>query len=302
MKHTTPDSMKFKRLCRRLGMTPVVAAGTLELLWIATARNAPPGDIGRFSNEDIAIQVYWEGDADELVEALVETGWLDLSQQHRLVVHDWHEHAPRYIHAWMKSKGLTFASCSPAVSTTGLTTVQPIEPPIEATAVATIEGGIPNLTVPNLTVPLEDSHMSGKPDACDKASKDAAEVLEHWNRAMGQQCRWTDKRLVAFRQRWKSPFWRENWQQAIQRAASSSFCRGERGDGWAANFEWFLKPDTVTKLLEGNYDDREAKPKAKPVTFGQQRQQNTLDLLERLKAQEDAAATGVAGFIGEASK
>ena len=43
------------------------------------------------------------------------------------------------------------------------------------------------------------------------------------------------------------------------------------------------------------------KPASKPVTFGQQRQQNTLDLLERLKAQE-AAAAGVAGFIGEASK
>jgi hypothetical protein len=44
------------------------------------------------------------------------------------------------------------------------------------------------------------------------------------------------------------------------------------------------------------------KPASKPVTFGQQRQQNTLDLLERLKAQDEAAAAGVAGFIGEASK
>ncbi len=302
MKHTTPDSMKFKRLCRRLGVTPVVAAGTLELLWIATARNAPPGDIGRFSNEDIAIQVYWEGNADELVGALVETGWLDSSSQHRLVVHDWHEHAPRYIHAWMKSKGLTFASYSPTGPTTVATIVPTIEPPTEATTVATVEGGIPNLTVPNLTKPLKDSYTSGKPDACDNASQDASTVLEHWNRAMGQQCRWTDKRLVSFRQRWKNPFWRGNWQAAIERAACSSFCRGESGGGWAANFEWFLKPDTVTKLLEGNYDDREAKQKPKPVTFGQQRQQNTLDLLERLKAQDEAAAAGVAGFIGEVGK
>jgi len=144
-------------------------------------------------------------------------------------------------------------------------------------------------------------NTSDKSDPPADKNKDGDFVLGEWNRAMGQQCRWTDKRLVSFRQRWKSPFWRENWQAAIQRAAASSFCRGENG-GWAANFEWFLKPDTVTKLLEGNYDDREAKQKPKPVTFGQQRQQNTLDLLERLKAQDEAAASGVAGFIGEGGK
>jgi hypothetical protein len=33
----------------------------------------------------------------------------------------------------------------------------------------------------------------------------------------------------------------------------------------------------------------------KPVTFAQQRQQNTVDLLQRLKAQDEA---GVAGFLG----
>jgi hypothetical protein len=140
-------------------------------------------------------------------------------------------------------------------------------------------------------------NTSDKSDPPADKNQDSELVLGEWNRAMGQACRWTDKRLVAFRQRWKSQFWRDNWQAAVQRAASSSFCRGESGGGWAANFEWFLKPDTVTKLLEGNYDDREAKQKPKLVTFGQQRQQNTLDLLERLKAQDEAAAA--AGlFIG----
>lgn len=41
------------------------------------------------------------------------------------------------------------------------------------------------------------------------------------------------------------------------------------------------------------------KPTAKPVTFGQQRQQNTAELLQRLKAQDEAA--GVSGFIGGSS-
>ena len=64
MKNNTPELMNFKRLQRRLGVNTAQLVGHLELLWIATAKNAPEGDIGRFSNEDIAIACYWEGDPD----------------------------------------------------------------------------------------------------------------------------------------------------------------------------------------------------------------------------------------------
>lgn len=97
MKHQVPESLKFRKLQRRLGVSRVVTAGTLELLWIAVQKNAPRGDIGRFDNESIAIECDWEGEPDELVEALVETGWLERCSQHRLVVHDWHEHAPYWV-------------------------------------------------------------------------------------------------------------------------------------------------------------------------------------------------------------
>ena len=65
--------------------------------------------------------------------------------------------------------------------------------------------------------------------------------------------------------------------------------------------------DGIEKAIANNYQGwtfcvTKQQPASKPVTFGQQRQQNTLDLLERLKAQDEAAAAGVAGFIAEASK
>jgi len=152
VKHTTPDSMKFRKLQRRLGVSKVVVVGTLELLWIATQKNAQRGDIGRFTNEEIAIECEWELDPDELIEALVETGWLDRSEEHRLTVHDWPQHAPRYIHAWIKSQNTTFAvgdNVEPVVPTIEATVVSTVVPTIEATT----EGGIPNLTKPNLTKP-----------------------------------------------------------------------------------------------------------------------------------------------------
>ncbi|TXH55778.1 MAG: hypothetical protein E6Q97_08015, partial [Desulfurellales bacterium] len=89
MKTNTTDLVKFKKLQRRLGESTRGVIGILELLWKATAQQAPRGDIGRFDNEDIAILCDWDGDPDKLVESLVDCGWLDRCETHRLVVHDW---------------------------------------------------------------------------------------------------------------------------------------------------------------------------------------------------------------------
>lgn len=88
MQHT-----KLKRLVRALKVPQYAAVGILESLWHLTAREAPEGNIGKLSNEDIAAWIDWQGDADGLIAALVTAGWLDEIQVDRLVVHDWHEHA-----------------------------------------------------------------------------------------------------------------------------------------------------------------------------------------------------------------
>ena len=97
MKHDTPDKLKFKKLRRRLDISEREAVGILELLWRATAKNCPQGDIGRFSNEEIATLCDWPGDADVLVGALVELRWFDVCDERRLLVHDWAEHCPNHV-------------------------------------------------------------------------------------------------------------------------------------------------------------------------------------------------------------
>ena len=110
MKAGTPEMMKFKKLQKRLGESTRGIVGLLDLLWQRTTKECPAGDIGRFSNEEIAILCDWEGDPDELVTHLVETRWLDTSTEHRLVVHDWHEHAPTYLKGAFASSNKSFAS------------------------------------------------------------------------------------------------------------------------------------------------------------------------------------------------
>lgn len=83
-----------------------------------------------------------------------------------------------------------------------------------------------------------------------------SEVVEAWNASGFPTCRkLTKSRKSALRQRLRDPDWRENWRAALARARESPFCNGGGAQGWRADLDWFLRPDSVTKLLEGRYDD-----------------------------------------------
>jgi hypothetical protein len=86
------------------------AVGYLELLWHFTAEFAPQGDIGRFTDKRIEAGVSWSGSSGSLVSALIEAGWVDRNQQHRLVVHDWHDHADDAVRKKLNRAELPFLS------------------------------------------------------------------------------------------------------------------------------------------------------------------------------------------------
>lgn len=120
MIHKATELVKFKKLHRRLGFTKKrETIGLLESLWHLTLREALQGDIGKLDDETIAIELEWDGDPAALVQSLVETRWLERSEPHRLIVHDWHNHAPDYLKGNLKSHNKTFATCSeqPAIAT-----------------------------------------------------------------------------------------------------------------------------------------------------------------------------------------
>lgn len=80
------------------------------------------------------------------------------------------------------------------------------------------------------------------------------EFLEAWNAAgLTRAQKLTTKRLKHLRARSADPDWVANWRAALERAKVLPFCRGQNDRGWLADIDWFLRPDTVTKLLEGRY-------------------------------------------------
>ncbi len=96
MKHQAINLLKFKMLSRRLKLPLWQGVGLLESLWLFAQHNARHGDLTAFGADGIACWLEWEGDPGELVDALVETCWLEREGE-RLTIHDWDEHKPNWV-------------------------------------------------------------------------------------------------------------------------------------------------------------------------------------------------------------
>ncbi len=116
MKRGTPDHPKVAHLAQLLNIPIYSAVGLLELLWHFTARYAPQGDIGKYPDSVIAKAVGWEKHTGRtrvtselwLSSALVTAKLLDTSPIHRLVVHDWSDHADEAVRKFLSRHSLDF--------------------------------------------------------------------------------------------------------------------------------------------------------------------------------------------------
>lgn len=98
MKRGTLRHPKTLDVAERLDCDPGVVFGILEALVHFTAEFAPRGDIGRWSDARIeaALEVprlRAQVGPGAIVAALTAAGYLDADPVHRLLVHDWKDHA-----------------------------------------------------------------------------------------------------------------------------------------------------------------------------------------------------------------
>jgi hypothetical protein len=113
MKRGTPDHPKTLMLMAALELPKYAAVGLLETMWHFTARYAPAGNIGKFSDELVATSLGWDRDPSRLVAALVESGWLDEHKEHRLLVHDWPDHSDEAADKWLSEHAEKYADGRP---------------------------------------------------------------------------------------------------------------------------------------------------------------------------------------------
>lgn len=118
---THPKLLHFASL---LDITRPTAIGHLELLWAFTAEMAPAGNLGKWPDGAIARACEWMGDPAAFVDALLQARLLDQHPEHRVIVHDWVDHCPRYVKARVQALGQRFVV--PVVSSGGGAVVRPI--------------------------------------------------------------------------------------------------------------------------------------------------------------------------------
>lgn len=86
---------KTKKLARLLGVSVPTAVGHLHGLWYWALDFADDGAVSQFDAEEIADAVMWDGEPQQLVEALEKSGFLDRNDD-GLFLHDWSEYAGHF--------------------------------------------------------------------------------------------------------------------------------------------------------------------------------------------------------------
>jgi len=108
----------------------------------------------------------------------------------------------------------------------------------------------------------EAEQQAEKPPACNQRREPDIgrtvinQVAEEWNMIEGVRrvSKVTNSRADKLRARLKDPWWREHWREAMARIANNTALKGHNDRNWRANIDWFLRPDTVAKIIEGQYD------------------------------------------------
>lgn len=94
----------------------------------------------------------------------------------------------------------------------------------------------------------------------EKRSKDEVpEEISFWNShpKLPKVKAVTNSRLRSLKARKREPFFSANFRTAVAKILKSDFCLGMNQQRWRADFDWILQPDSVAKIIEGKYDNRE---------------------------------------------
>lgn len=253
MKRGTDLLLKFKKLKMRLSLSHWEVKGVLQALWDFTAENALEGNIGRFTDEEIALGIEWGKDPHSLIQALLECGWIDQSKKHRLVIHDWEDHCEEYVRKRLARKRRTSADIGSL----------PVPDP----------GPDPDPDPDPSPGPEEDPHTPKGGNGAVPKMDSAQVVFDAWNAFAAQHSLPCVRGLTAglrktINTRLKDEAWRENWETALPLIAKSPFLLGQQpghdGRRFKANIEFFLRDGVrgcnVMKLIAGNYAGHTASP------------------------------------------
>lgn len=151
-----------------------------------------------------------------------------------------------------------------------------------------------------VTPPIEYDHTPrdiSSEDESHSLERDVETVLNVWRgvaKPIGLACwdKMTPKRRKSLKAR-LSDHGLEAIVQAIEHVPKSSFLRGEQGSWSGANLDFLMRSDSVPKILEGQYDDRQKNGRQGNETGGSDKRDGVAKALDRrIGLEPDAGEVG----------
>lgn len=89
---TLPAHPKLARLAATLGIDPLMAIGHLVCLWTWALEYAEDGNLGKYTDAEIAQAAKWPDEPGALVDALVGAKFLDWDEDGHAAIHQWDQY------------------------------------------------------------------------------------------------------------------------------------------------------------------------------------------------------------------
>lgn len=134
----------------------------------------------------------------------------------------------------------------------------------------------PNPTQPNPTQPEKTSSsdeggsLSRTEQINGQPKERSVEVFDYWNgvKELPGIKAYSPDRKRHLEARMKESFFRNNWKKAIDQIPKLPFLMGMNERGWRADIDWFLKPGSVGKIIEGKYANSTSKSGTPLIDMG----------------------------------
>ena len=261
MKIDCVGHIKTLKLKRELQLPRWQVIGLLETLFNFAMINADDGGVGRYSNDEIALYMEYFDDADKLVAALETSGFLEPCEENRLKIHDWAEHAPKFLKDRLDKRAKRNGDTPRQDATDCDTTRQ------DAAGSEKSEEIAPSIVKPIEDKPLDSVSLNSNPvtgeSQIEPTEEQLLQLIKDWNEKASQHPKRMQLRAShkvtpkLLRQIDQLPLmWFEQYKTALTPFPLPCF---DYPGAWRPNFDWFVGFDkkeriVVQNILDGLYD------------------------------------------------
>lgn len=245
---------KTKRLARLLGVSLPAAVGHLHYLWWWALDFAQDGNLSKYDAYDIKDATLWEGDENVMLEALVETGFIDEIDE-GLFLHDWEEYAGKLLERRAKDRARKREAADVAKQSgefrgKSAGKSEEADGSRKDSCVTNQPTNQPKPTNLNQPTNQPEEAAAAAPVPFEKIRELFNSTCLSFSKVIGI----SGKRQTTVAARWKEHPDLDWWREYFEKIEASGFLKGDNARKWKATFDWLINTSNMNKVLEGLYN------------------------------------------------